>query len=53
MNNEMTQEEKQNRIIALNAGAVACAGRDVKPDKVIEYVKAFESYLNSSDERNR
>lgn len=43
-------DELQIKIIALNAGAVACAGRDVDPNMVIEYVKVFESYLKSKKE---
>lgn len=45
-------DELQIKIIALNAGAVACAGRDVEPNKVIEYVKVFESYLKSKEKDN-
>lgn len=38
----------QEKAIALNSAGVVCAGRDVEPERVLEFAKAFEKYLKGS-----
>lgn len=35
----------QIKAMALNAASVTCAGRDVEPERVLEFAAKFEEYL--------
>lgn len=35
----------QTKAMALNAAGVTCAGRDVSPERVLEYADAFYEWL--------
>lgn len=35
----------QTKAMALNAASVTCAGRDVEPERVLEFAVKFEEFL--------
>jgi hypothetical protein len=35
----------QTKAMALNAASVACAGRDVSPERVLEFAESFYGWL--------